>query len=162
MTDKTTEAPESQPTDEPQEGDESKTFDAAYVKKLRDEAAKYRTEAKANADAAARLAEIEDEQKTETQRLTDQLAAEKEQRAKVEREALRLRVATAKGVPVDLIDRLRGDTEEELSADADSLLELVGAQKKNGNHVPREGTPSTQHQADEMREFTRSLFGSGD
>ncbi len=158
MSDQPTEAPESQP-DEPQEGDESKTFDAEYVKKLRDEAARYRTEAKANANAAQRLAEIEDEQKTETQRLTDQLAAEKAQRETVEQEALRFRVAAAKGVPADLIDRLRGDTEDELSADADALLNLVGAQKKNGLHVPREGSTS-QPKDDEMTRFTRQLFES--
>ena len=38
-------------------------------------------------------------------------------------------VAKARGqrsaVPADLIDRLRGDTEEEMSADADALLKLV-------------------------------------
>ncbi|MCB0916872.1 MAG: hypothetical protein KDC23_14435, partial [Actinobacteria bacterium] len=47
---------------EPQEGadGERKTFDAEYVAKLRKEAAAARVEAKANADAAKRLAEIDE------------------------------------------------------------------------------------------------------
>lgn len=48
--------PETPPAGEPAE---TKTFDADYVKQLRSEAAKYRTEAKSNADAAKRLAELE-------------------------------------------------------------------------------------------------------
>ena len=50
---------------------EPETFDADYVAKLRKEAADYRTKAKANADAAKRLAQLEDANKSETQKLTD-------------------------------------------------------------------------------------------
>lgn len=81
--------------------------------------------AKANAGAATRLAQLEDQQKTEQQRLT-------ERAEKAEREAqshsvslTRYRVAVAKGVPAELVDRLRGDTEDEIAADADALLALV-------------------------------------
>lgn len=88
--------------------------------------------AKANADAAEKLAKLEDQQKTETQRLSDQLAAEKAQRETLEQQAMRFRVAAIKGVPADLIDRLRGDTEEELEADADKLLELVTPKETAG------------------------------
>jgi hypothetical protein len=138
MSDQATDTNTDASADKPQEG-EAKNFDADYVKKLRDEAARYRTEAKANADAAKRLAELEESQKTETQRLSDGLAAEKAQREQAEQSLLRLRVAVAKGLPADLVDRLRGDSEEELSADADSLLALVGKQQKPGLHVAREG-----------------------
>src|SRR5690554_115189 len=37
----------------------------------------------------------------------------------------RLQVALAKGLPAELAERLRGSTEEELSADADQLLALI-------------------------------------
>lgn len=116
--------PESGP-ETPPEGEEPKTFGADYVKKLRDEAAKYRTEAKANADAAARLAEIEDADKSEQQKLTDQLTKITAERDEAVTSAARLRVAVSKGVPAELVDRLRGDTEDELAADADKLLALV-------------------------------------
>ena len=84
---------------------EPKTFDADYVQKLRQEAAKYRTEAKANADAAQRLA-----------------AAEKKAQD-AELKALRSDIAQAKGVPAGL---LTGSTEEELTASADALLAFRG------------------------------------
>ena len=53
---------------------EAKTFDADYVEKLRKEAARYRTEAKANADAAKKLADIEEAQKTAEQKAAERLA----------------------------------------------------------------------------------------
>lgn len=103
--------------------DKQTSFDADYVAKLRAEAAKYRTEAKANAEAAKRLSEIEESQKTEAQRQAEQL-----QKLQQENEALRLatvkaQVAAAKGVPAEL---LAGATEEELTASADALLAFRG------------------------------------
>lgn len=46
-------------------------FDADYVAKLRKEAAEARIKAKANADAAKRLAALEDANKSETEKLSD-------------------------------------------------------------------------------------------
>lgn len=77
------------------EGQESQaeTFDADYVAKLRKEAAKYRTEAKANADAATRLAEIEDAQKTVEQRAAERESAAEKRIAEAEARAERRDVA---------------------------------------------------------------------
>jgi hypothetical protein len=72
------------------EQESSKTFDADYVGKLRAEAAKYRTEAKANADAAKRLAEIEDANRSETEKAI--AAARKETEDAVRGEVRRERV----------------------------------------------------------------------
>lgn len=116
----TTPAPVEAPT--AQEA-EPKTFDADYVAKLRQEAAKYRTEAKANADAAKRLAEIEEAQKTEAQKLADRLAAAEAKAQAAEVKALRSEIAQAKGVPAAL---LTGSTEDELNAAADALLAFRG------------------------------------
>lgn len=38
---------------------------------------------------------------------------------------LRASVAKAKGIPADMIDRIRGETEEEMNADAEVLLGIV-------------------------------------
>ena len=55
-----------------------------------------------------------------------ELFEKRDAEAKVkETENLRLRVATKKGLPADLIDRLKGETEQELEADAEKLLEFV-------------------------------------
>jgi hypothetical protein len=81
--------------------------------------------AKENRSAAQKLAELEESQKTEQQKLADQLAAVTAERDAAHGQLLRHRVAVAKGLTADLVDRLRGDTEDELSADADQLLALV-------------------------------------
>ena len=115
---------------------EPKTFDADYVAKLRQEAAKYRTEAKANAEAAKRLAEIEEAQKTEAQKLADRLAQAEAKAQAAELKALRSDIAQAKGVPAGL---LTGSTEEELNASADALLAFRGEAPKTPAAPPADG-----------------------
>ena len=119
-------APEQQqqpaPIEAPAEPD---TFDADYVAKLRREAAKYRTEAKANAEAAKRLAAIEEANKTAEQKQAEALAQLQAENARLQAEALKAQVAAAKGVPADL---LAGTTEDELNAAADRLLAFKGTQ----------------------------------
>ena len=61
-----------------------------------------------------------------------------------ERELLRVRVASKKGVPADLIDRLRGETEEELEADADKLIEFIKIDTSTGNPLHRKGGQGTR------------------
>lgn len=104
---------------------EPQTFDADYVKALRAEAAKYRTEAKANADAAAKLREIEDAQKSEAQRAQEALAAAQRDAETARLEALRYRVGVSAGLPPEAISRLQGATEDEIAADAAKLADLL-------------------------------------
>jgi hypothetical protein len=82
--------------------------------------------AKANAEAAKKLAAIEESQKTEQQKLADRLAAAEKRAADAELAALRADVASAKGIPPALAGRLLGSTREELDADADNLLKHLG------------------------------------
>ena len=78
--------------------------------------------AKANAAAAKRLAEIEESQKSDQQKLADAQKAFEDRALKAEREAARLRVGMKKGLTEAQVRRLVGDTDEELEADADELL----------------------------------------
>lgn len=104
---------------------EPATFDADYVKKLREENAKYRTAAKANEAAATRLAEIEESQKSETQRLTDRTTAAEKAAAQAAAEALRWRIAAKHGVSDELADLyLTGSDEETLTRQAAGLAAL--------------------------------------
>lgn len=75
--------------------------------------------AKANADAAKRLNEIEDANKTELQKVAERAEAAERRAAEFESKALRTEVAAAKGVP---LAGLTGSTKEELEASADALL----------------------------------------
>ena len=82
--------------------------------------------AKANDDAAKRLAEIEEANKSEAEKTAERLAAAEKRAAELEAKALKAEVAAAKGVPAAL---LTGSTQEELEAAADALIEFRGEQK---------------------------------
>lgn len=89
---------------------------------------------------------------------------DKEVKAK-ELENLRLRVATEKGVPVNLIDRLVGATKEELEADADKLLEFVKPGSP-GNPPHNKGGSTTRLDIktmtpEEIRKNAEALFNQG-
>ena len=106
---------------------EPQTFDASYVKALRAEAANYRKEARANAQAAARLKEIEDAQKTEAQRAAEELAEVTRRAEEAELRAMRIEVAAAKGLTPAQAKRLVGSSREELEADADEIIADFGS-----------------------------------
>lgn len=95
-------------TDQASDSTEPETIDAAYVAKLkadaskaRAEAAKYRVEARAGADAKARLADIENANKSEAQRLQDAATAAAKEAADARVEALRWRIAANHGISTD-------------------------------------------------------------
>lgn len=121
--DQTTEA---QTAEQPQEGAEqqaeTKTFDADYVKKLRDEAAKYRTEAKANADAANKLKALEDANKSEADKTAERLAQAEERAKALEVKAARAEVASEKGVPAQILAGPEDGTLEALEAFAELVI----------------------------------------
>lgn len=150
------------PVETPQEGDgdQPKVFDAEYVDKLRKEAAKYRTEAKSNADAAKRLAEIEESQKSEAEKQAERLKALESEAASARAEALRLRIATKHGISDEDADLfLTGSDAETLEKQAERLAAREADRKKNGNRVPHEGKTPTASPNDEL-ETARALFGA--
>lgn len=117
----TPDAPEAK-SDDSTGNEPAKTFDEAYVKELRAEAAKYRTEAK---NASARVEEFESANQSELEKLTGKLT-KTEERAKAAETALtRFKVAAEKEIPADALDLLSGTTREELEASADKILSLV-------------------------------------
>lgn len=86
-------------------------------------ARKWEGQAKANAEAAKRLTEIEDANKSEIEKATDNARAAEARAKEAELKALRLEVASDKGLTTAQAKRLMGDTREELEADADELVE---------------------------------------
>lgn len=130
----------------PPEGAEPKVFDADYVAKLRAEAAKHRTEAKANADAAAELAAIKESQKTESQKLADQLATARAEVATAKREAF----AATKGVPASLVT---GSTPAEWEASAAEALAWKG-DPKGPAAPPAKGQGKVGSDVHETKELT--------
>lgn len=117
--------------------------------KANEEAKKFRLRAKENEDAAKRLAEIEESQKTETQKLTDKLNEATRQTGETALENARLRVALRHGLTEDQARRLIGSSEDELDADAEQLKASLGL-------TNTEETPSTPSLPQRPREQLRS------
>jgi hypothetical protein len=174
MSEQTSESTESTTEQQPPAGEqrqeETKTFDAEYVAKLRSEAAKYRTEAKANSDAAKRLAEIEDSQRSDAEKAAARVKELESEAANARRDALRYRIASKHKIDDEDAELfLTGSDEDTLTRQAERLQAREAARvaaaeadsverKKRGNHVPREGTTTTAPEGDEA-ETARLLFG---
>lgn len=140
-----TEAPAPDPAPEIQshsasEEPEAKTFDAEYVKKLRAENAKYRTEAKELANKAKQFDDLQESQKTELQKAQEAAQRAEQELQTARTEALRVKVAAAKGLPASIADRLHGTTEEEMQADADLMLAEIEKQYVAKQGASREAT----------------------
>jgi hypothetical protein len=96
-------------------------LDPDTARRKLDHARTWERRAKDNADAAQKLPDLEQT----VQELTTKAETVEGKLAELEPENLRLRVALETGLPAELIDRLKGDDEDELKADAESLLKLV-------------------------------------
>ncbi len=152
---------EQQQPETPQEGEaEQQTFSADYVKKLRDEAAKHRKEAKANAEAKAKLDELEQANQTELEKAQKRISEAESERDQAKASELRYRIATAHGVSdADTELFLTGTDEETLTRQAKRLSDREAEKRTNGNHVPREGHTPSPAGDDERRAFANFLAG---
>jgi uncharacterized protein (DUF885 family) len=112
----TPEQPKS-PAEPPAEPKPTETVDYWKQRARQNEA-----QAKANADAAKRLKEIEDRDLSELQKAQRDREEALTRLQEIEREALRNRVALAKGLPAEIAATLNGSNEEELAAHADRLI----------------------------------------
>lgn len=115
--------------------------------------------AKENADAAKRLGEIEESQKSEAQKVADRLAQAESDAGTAASRADRAEIALSKGLTLSQAKRLVGTTREELEADADELLKDIGVQTSRGNRAPGEGKTSKPKADEDRREFVRQLTG---
>ena len=112
--------PTNDPTDPPATTDKDIAAEAEKWKAL---ARKHEAQAKANAEAARRLAELEDQGKSDAEKLSAKIAEAEKRAAAAEERALRLEVAAAKGLTPSQAKRLVGSSREDLEADADEILE---------------------------------------
>lgn len=111
-------------TDSPKGGKEAVLADLAKERKARQAVQERLKELE---PLAAKAKALEDAQKSETERLTEQLEQFKAQAAKAEAENLRLKVATESGLPADLHEFLVGSDEDELRAKAQKLMAATAA-----------------------------------
>jgi hypothetical protein len=142
------------PTPDAETGQEPKSYDQAYVQQLRNEAAKHRREAAAN---AAKLKEIEDANLTEAQKTQQRAEAAEARAAKLERDLMRTKIAAKHGLPDVLADRLMGDDEAAMEADAKVLAKLVATPPPASSGSPANGASNRgerQLTAEDARKMT--------
>lgn len=115
------------------EADKDKGKDLeAEVEKWKALARKHEANAKANADKAKKLDELDEADKTESQKAADRAAEAEKRAAEAEARALRAEVAYSKGLTPAQAKRLVGSTQDELEADADEFLESIKPSDDNG------------------------------
>lgn len=154
----TTEATQDAATTESTDATETEVFDAEYVAKLRKEAADYRTKAKANADAAAKLAQLEDANKSETEKLTDRATtAETEaqtwreryndmaKRTAITEAAIEARSTDPETVYLYLRDEVQIDDDGQVQGIAKAIKGLQARKAHLFNAVPAGARDATAH-----------------
>jgi hypothetical protein len=136
------------PTPDAENGQEPKSYDQAYVQQLRNEAAKHRREAAAS---AAKLKEIEDANLTEAQKTQQRAEAAEARAAKLERDLMRTKIAARHQLPDVLADRLMGDDETAMEADAKVLAKLMTPAASSGSAANgARGNAGTQITRDDL------------
>lgn len=117
------------------------------LERARKEAMNYRTKLREVEPLAAKARELEESQKSETQRLIERAEAAEAERKRLESHVTRLKVAAKHGIPEDLADLLGEGDEETLDTRAKALSEW------RGGAAPVAGKPV---------EATRSTVLAGD
>jgi septal ring factor EnvC (AmiA/AmiB activator) len=119
------------------------------LEKARKEAANYRTKLREVEPLAEKARELEEAQKTETQRLIERAEAAEAERKRLESHVTRLKVAAKAGIPEELADLLGEGPEETLEARAKALTEWRGNTSAPVPGKPVEATRSTVLAADD-------------
>lgn len=150
-------ATETEATTTEQQAEQAKPTET--VEFWREQAKKQEKRAKDNADAAKRLAEIEESQKSEADKTADRIKQLETEAESARRDALRFKVASEFGIASERAELLlTGSDEETMRRQAEALKGESDERKKTGNRVPREGQTSSTSSDDDMREFARGLF----
>jgi predicted nuclease with TOPRIM domain len=125
-----TTAPAGDGTQDAQTGGSDKTFTQADLDRVvQDRLAREREKFAGFEDIKSKAEEfdkLKESQRSDLEKLQAERDELKTQLTPLQTENLRLRVAAEKKLPPELIDRLKGGTKEEMQADADELLKLVG------------------------------------
>ena len=133
--------------------DANRTFSQEDVNRLL--ASERRTQEQRFADAVAKATEYDklaEKDKTELQKATERAEQLDRELATERANRLRLEVAQAKKLPVELAPRLQGNTKEELEADAEALARLLPAQQAQNSFRDAQGKPGVTASGDWLRE----------
>lgn len=113
---------------------------------------------------AAKLDELEEASKSETQKLQEQLAALKEQATRSEHDRARLAAIASAGIPEEFQDLVHGSDPESLNASALKVKALMASTAPQQNEasfvIPSEGnSPSLALNSDGIESALRKALG---
>lgn len=100
------------------------------------EARKWEARAKADHEAANQWREFETSQKSDVEKMSEELARFKAEASEASTKLLKFEVASQKGIPAEALELLNGSTREELERAADKLLSLIADQSKPNTPKP--------------------------
>lgn len=109
----------------------------------------------------ARLKEIEDRDKSETQKLADRATAAEKAAADASQKYLRLKVGASKGLAPELSERLQGTSEDEMAADADALLAVLKPNENRPGSFDAGARPTSAPAGADMNALLRQAAGRG-
>lgn len=123
------------------------------------EARKWESRAKADHELANKWREYETSQKSEHEKLADELARVQAEASQASATLLRYEVASEKGISGDATKLLKGSTREELETEADLLLSLIADQSKPKTPKPDEnqGKPAPSSLGQLTREDLKGM-----
>lgn len=133
---------------------------AKIARKLRRENAKRRVTTNQTTKEIEEFRKWKESQLTEKERLTARIKELEQEKASADHDKLVRRVAKKAGLSLEVADRLRGETEEELLEDAISLAKLVGKRSAStaAQHAGNRGTPVGAGGTPSDSDWFRDLF----
>ena len=124
-------------------------FDEAIKDRLAREAKKYEgymspdDVAKLNEDYSKKIDELtksSTDYTSQIESLNKSIAEKDNQIKNYETNSVKMRIALSAGLPFEMASRLNGSTEEEIKADADNLVKLMGVRTDSLNRAPQAST----------------------
>jgi hypothetical protein len=141
---------------------------AAELEKWRKESRKWEGRAKQNSEAAGKLQEIENANKTELEKAQQAATEAAQQRDAALATHARVMAAAAHNLPVELIDHLGSGTEEEINERAEAIAKVINdranaiAEQLVANAAAgRNGMPMGARPVESLRPGSQPSSGAG-
>ncbi len=123
-------------------------FDAALAKRIDRERAKFADYDRLKEAASKHQGIVDD--------LNNQITTLKAQNAKYESDSVKTRIAHEMGLPYEFASRLKGDTEEDIRKDAETMKGFVGS----GKYVPPLRSDEKAGDESDVRASLRGMLSS--
>lgn len=115
--------------------EENKVVDyKAEYERLKSESRKWENRSKSNlaeknaeAEKAKKWEEYVNSQKTDSEKLNEQLANAQKEAESARTSLAKYRIAAEKGISIEALDFIQGSNEEEISSNADKFLSILGS-----------------------------------